>query len=285
MIIKRRQIPVHFIEKCAYINNLNQIYGSGIEMCFVVRNGVSFKQVHPWVLCKDYLNDIVWANINSKKANIYGLEYDPNTSEKISLDKILVAVRDPTNLKDFYTTRSRAGGLLKAFESKHGFDKTKVFRATVELKKSFNKSYRYTNSQMCVYESDKRWMLSVPLLSLYTLLLRIGTLYNSKMSLEEFYKYIKANFIKISYSQQQNDIRYFETFWEQSSELLLNKGTKLFEDSAVDNYNEDNIHSIHDNGLICWSNLVKSRFSTVLGFNKTITSWKSKYDMLLSKEA
>ena len=52
--------------------HLIQAYNSGLEYAFISKD---MKQCHPFVLCKDFLHDIVHANLNKKPVSIFGLVY------------------------------------------------------------------------------------------------------------------------------------------------------------------------------------------------------------------
>ena len=59
-------------------SNVLQIYKKGLEFAFVSDN---YEQCHNFILCKDFLQDIVYSNINEKTINIFNDLYTLNTMQ------------------------------------------------------------------------------------------------------------------------------------------------------------------------------------------------------------
>jgi hypothetical protein len=124
------------------------------------------EQASPFMYCKDYVQDAIQGRLLGRAQAVYGFSYDPKAKAQPSLTNarfILANSSDPDmekkipNLLDF----------LHQFEEKLGIPRTKVQRATDPPKK-------YIASGAWVITGSDRWLKSPIMISLYTLLLRVG---------------------------------------------------------------------------------------------------------------
>jgi hypothetical protein len=107
-------------------------------------------QFSPWVYNKDYLAAFVQSAL-----------YHKNTVPALSFDKIRVCVRGCTAVQS-----TAAVDFLVKFEKKIHLLGTKVLQC------------RYARNKF-LFEGSKQWLISPPMLSLYTLLLRTGINYHT----------------------------------------------------------------------------------------------------------
>jgi hypothetical protein len=165
---------------------LSEIYRQGWQGAFVSAN---FEQAHPLCLCKDFFQDAVRAHLYKNSSSIHGFTYDSAKNPPLDL-KVDVKVLTETNKKNenkeevtvvgktrllvgsssdknFRNLQANVADFIRQFESRLGLDLTEIYEVT-------NPQNKYKEGGMFVYVSSPRWMEAPPLLSLYTLLLRVG---------------------------------------------------------------------------------------------------------------
>lgn len=141
---------------------LNQIYSKGIEFALVSKNK---EQCHPFIICKDWLQDAIWANLWGKTAAIYGFEHNPSLDPKVDFDNTNIVILNKQDTKlgekiplilDF----------LNQFNDKLGMSKTEAFVVNNVEEISYPEAY--------LLVGDKNWEIAPPMISLYSLLIRAG---------------------------------------------------------------------------------------------------------------
>lgn len=144
--------------------SITQIPKEGLEFAWVSEN---HQQIHQLVWCKDFMQDMVFGSFNNKDVSIYGLEWNSETSVPVFLKKtrIMIANRKDhdfgqkvlNNLKEF----------LHGIESKLKMEKTTFEKCTYV-------PGVYSKAGVYLLNSDARWMIAPPMVSLFALLLRVG---------------------------------------------------------------------------------------------------------------
>jgi len=147
--------------------HIAQIYSSGVEFCFISDDN---KQCHPFVYCKDFLQDVVHGHIHKKRSTIYGFSYDPEKQPPLSAKCTKIALANKSD-KEFGVHVPKMLDFINQFAKKLKMKPTKIFEAESPIRK-------YAKSGVYVTEGSARWMNSPPLLSMYTLLMRIGLVHN-----------------------------------------------------------------------------------------------------------
>ncbi|MFI5343963.1 MAG: hypothetical protein ACHQUC_07065 [Chlamydiales bacterium] len=143
--------------------NLAQALSSGVEFSFASPDN---QQVCPFVYCKDYLQDAVQGFIHKKKKTIFGFVYDPVEHAPISINKTRLLV---TNAKDAYF----ASKIRNCLDFLNQIEKDlKISKTTAKL--CINPPQKYLRCGVWLFEGSSRWIKSPPMLSLYTLLIRLG---------------------------------------------------------------------------------------------------------------
>ena len=149
---------------------LNQdIQSTGYVFSFINK---ASEQINPWVLCRDYLHDIVRTNLTDVDIDIYGLQYGPGfKSAKLDLDKIRLLV-STEDLTESTLTDTAADNmdvnmmhslmLLNHYEGIAGVPYSTVTRG-------------YQDGQHFWKFVGNEWWLKHPsLVSMYSLLIRLG---------------------------------------------------------------------------------------------------------------
>ncbi len=235
--------------------SLCEIYNLGFQMAFVSEK---LEQCHPWVLCKDYLVDALWATFNKKKVAIYGFRYDPSDNDfpAISLDPVKIIVRNKElDNNDFDKQIENCCKFINIVEARLKFK-----MAVIEKVKLGDKG------SVWMFTLDKRWIHASPMISMLSLFLRIGCFYNGKDRLQDTIRLFKKNEEGREYSPageaKVNDGRYLSQS-RRFRLLIMKKGISIFKPKMEDNYpNEEDIHTIHNNwGIV--SSAKNSRFKTL----------------------
>jgi hypothetical protein len=143
-------------------NKILQIYNKGLEFALVSNE---YEQCHPFVWCKDFLHDVVFSTVHNKAFDLYKFQYDPSISPKACLRETRVLV---TNSKDKKLSENVYSCLefLNQVEDRFKIPRTKLRECS-----NCPKEYKYG---VFLFQGNKRWLQSPPMLSLYTLLIRTG---------------------------------------------------------------------------------------------------------------
>ena len=112
--------------------------------------------------CKAYIQDYLQSVMTG---SVYGRHESP-----LSLDKTRLLIGVPTKSKEKIATRMLS--LLNQVEEKMGFVPTVI---------------KFCKGKSVLYvEGDAKWMIAIPMLSMYTLLIRISPKFDGKKEYEEF---------------------------------------------------------------------------------------------------
>ena len=144
--------------------HLSQALGSGLEYAFVSDD---YKQCCPFVLCKDFLHDAVYNRIHATKKSIYGYHCSSKEGHPpIDLEKMRVVLANSSDRK----MREKIPNCL---EFMHQVEKHLKMSLTV-ARECASPHPKYSGGGIWLFESTKRWLSSPPMVSLYTLLIRVG---------------------------------------------------------------------------------------------------------------
>lgn len=146
-----------------YAQSLNQAVYTGVEFAFLSADN---KQVSPFAYCKDYLQDAVFGYLYQRKTGIYGFSYDPLCHPKISLNKTRILVTNSHDY-DFKLKLPNCLDFLWQIEKSLHICRTKISACN-------NPQLKYIRPGVYLFEGSPRWLKSPPMLSLYTLMIRIG---------------------------------------------------------------------------------------------------------------
>jgi len=222
-----------------------QIPKDGLEYALVSED---YRQVHQLVWCKDFLQDAIYGHINHKKINIYGFEYNPDTSPPIYLDQTRILI---TNWKDADFARKL---LENCQEFLHEIEEILKLRKTV-IERCENPPPRYRKAGVFLLNGSKRWMHAPPMISLYTLLIRVGFVHPLGQSAQATLNQIKANKL-IPYNHhpgKETDVDLVADVFKGIKRILKYGDRRLFHRNIQQNYPLNNqyghvfsIHQMHD---------------------------------------
>lgn len=257
----------------------SQIYSTGVEFALVGRVDKKWKQATTFVFCKDFLHDAIWAMLHKKTVCIYDFIYNatgkimkepkkgstewycwkeqedsgksPKKDIPIHMGRTSLLFRD-TNLskaagkKRFYAHRVGCLDFLHQVEEQLGFNRTEIH----QVKGTKN------GPPTWLILGDKKWMHAPTLLSLYSILIRVGYYHNAG---GEFMRTLEMtrdgelgnggidpDDLFDDGAAGSNDATYVKQAWK-GIEVILKHGIEVFYDDMIDNYPSDvTTHVLHD---------------------------------------
>lgn len=190
-----------YILKEAPIKEYNEIVQSkeiGFSFCNKKRNTI--KQIFHWAICRDFLNDVLIAEEQNIKVNIYNFRYDPSKN-KIDRDRtrFLLKFYDPKDIEYLLSNLS----ILNTIEKNNKFYPTIL---------------RKIEKDIYLVEGSKLWLNSTFSLHLYTFLLKAMT-----------YEYHdKDNWLEELKQSYTNEGEYANRFIPQFEDIIYISLKKLF---------------------------------------------------------
>lgn len=155
-------------------SHLSQSYSSGFEYSIINDSGMLLM---PFMTCKDYMNDFIWAVVNKRRASIYGLTVDPTKPDfKVNLKNLRIVVRDKNkNFEDFYKSIQNSINFINdSFKNLPTFPEIKILNY-----------FKYDGNKGLVINLPLKYTLAGPIMSTFFLYLRSGHKYDRN---HELYK-------------------------------------------------------------------------------------------------
>ena len=139
-------------------NQLTEIFQSfELKMAFARVAGDSVDRIHPWVKCRDFLGDVIWATDTNKSKSIYGLTYDPANDLPIEKDSLTLLLKFPdTKMLDIFLKNQ---SILDTLE-KNNKQPSSIFYAT-------------NDKEILLVKASPFWQQNIPMLSFYTFILKV----------------------------------------------------------------------------------------------------------------
>lgn len=217
--------------------HLNQVYSHGFE--YAVINDKD-QMITPFVTCKDYFNDMVWALVHNKSAGIYGFKLDPSKAGFYAdLNKLRIVIRDKSKkFEDVLNGISNSVELLnETFKELKFLPKLKVTCTA-----------NYSDGQCVVVNFPKKFMIIPPVMSSLFLFLRSGQKFDSSHTEFGTARSYIENMSKISgssyTSSDKSDMKHTLTMIDMIKEKKL---SSLFSLELNVNYNpKHSIGTIHN---------------------------------------
>jgi hypothetical protein len=219
-------IKVTFWEKKTYLCEIGQTVG--MDYAFL---SADHKQCHEWVKCRDFLNDALRGQLNKKAESIYGFSFSAKENPPMCLDKmyLLVKYKDATN-----TSENTKAVLNSALDIIHCIEKHGGIKPLSKLHKVSDLDHAY------IFEGASDWVESTFMISLYTLLIRLGAKKIGFKDKEELDS--KLEKLCTNGSSGDNDITYLKTvrafihkIVEKRKELQY-ESKKIFADKYLDTF-------------------------------------------------
>lgn len=217
-----------------------QIYSMGYEFAFMSQKSAEdpYEQATPFVYCKDFLHDAVWAFLNKTSVNIYGFKYDHAKNPPLVTKRTVLAFRNTQfkkKPKDFHGKREACLEFLQKIDRMLGFRPTEIHEV------------ENPDGPTWLIIADKGWQHAPTMISLFTLLVRVGCYHTPGAEVSETLDAAEKGKIKIGGSTGyagNRDGNYVKSS-RKGIEVILKHGLDVFYKKQKDNYPE----SLRKNGL------------------------------------
>lgn len=221
-----KEIAVKDVQWHPKTNRISQIPKEGLEFAMLSNN---YRQLNQLVWCKDFMQDVIWSHVNQKSISIYGFKYDPKVSPPPSMRRVRLLV---SNYKDPDLGNKLINNMLPLIHSVES--RLKMTKTVIEKCKSPPPLYR--KSGVWIVNGCQRWLQAAPMLSFYTLLIRIGLVHKAGDSLETTIYKIRTGATKPYFDQYGRD-KNMVTEAVDGIETILKYGDKMvFPQDLVGNY-------------------------------------------------
>ena len=230
------------------IKGISQIPKDGVEFAFVSED---YRQVHQLVWCKDFMQDTIFGFLNDTQVQIYGFEYDPQKNPAICKNKTRLMVcnwRDQS-FKQKFSNNCR--------EFLHGLESLMKMRKS-RFEKCINPPPIYRRSGVFIIDGSPRWMMAPPMISFYTLMIRIGMVHPlGQSSLKTLEKIRNGSLKPYNWKpdvkgkwgdiHEDNDQDHLISGWDGVQAILKLGDRNLFRQPIYQNYLYDvGVETIHD---------------------------------------
>jgi len=204
------------------VMRLSQAFSSGVEFAYADAKG---KQVCPMVFCKDYLQDAVYGQINKKDCCVYGFSYKYSSDLQPTTDKIRLLMTN-SSATDFASDMANTEDFIHQIEDHLGMTKTSFSLCEDPPKK-------YLRCGVYYVEGSNRWLNSPVMISLYTLLLRLGC--NHKIGVDCI-KTLESIVKGETAAYQYQDKSYLDSSFEMIKRILSAGDETVFGTNLAENY-------------------------------------------------
>jgi len=190
---------------------------------------VKNEMCHTWIKCRDFLQDAIRNQLTGRADAIYGFKYNPKEDPKIDLRKTRLLIKG-VKLDE---TIEYSLQLANHYENIAGF----------KLRSKITKV-----DDMYIFLGPGEWSQSSVLISLYTLLIRLGC---KKIEFKNEKDLTKA--YETLFKDQQNstnDVRYLKSIYKHIHTVLENQSAIMFEQKDKILFGDAAIGSFHHNSGI-----------------------------------
>lgn len=219
----------------------SQIYSMGYEFAFMSRKprGTIYRQATPFVYCKDFLHDAVWAFLHQTKVQVFGFKYDYQKNKPLFTKRTALAFRNTQfkgKEKEFHAKISACAEFLQRADQKLGFRPTEIIEVP------------HSEGPCWLIIADAGWQHAPPMLSLFTLLVRVGCVHTPGATFEQTLERVEKGEIKVGVAGAgTNDNGYVQQS-RKGIDAILRHGLAIFHSKQLDNYpKEIGTHELHDN--------------------------------------
>lgn len=226
---------------------ISQVPKEGLEIALLSRN---YEQIHQLVWCKDFMQDAIFGHINKRLVEIYGFRYDPSTSPPVYLNRTRLMV---TNYKDAEFSTKMKDCVIPLLHSVE--DRLNMPRTVLEKCKAPPVIYR--RAGVWILDGSRRWQKSPPMISLYTLLIRIGLVHNPADSLEQTLEKISNGTVQPYYETKGREKDIVNRTLKGISVIMKHNDRHLFSADIRANYPammsqaQTSLYTIHNSSGIC----------------------------------
>ena len=216
--------------KNKYHTNLAEIYDDN-QWNFAFLSKDNKQTCHTFAMCRDFLHDIVRSALGGPRTQLYGMVYEIGKNPPIHLDKVKLVIFHP--LKHKMDNLHNSLHLIHHYEELMGVPETKLTVSSIG------------DQDVFIITGDKLWFQSPQLLSLYTLLLRLGDRWAEPMNFTSIFGVYKAlKEYADSDEDEEEDDNAFDYLYSiiqavktsENFDLFLKEATTIFAGDMVDHY-------------------------------------------------
>jgi len=226
----------------------------GVYFSFISAPKDGFKQCHPMVKCRDFLQDAVRCSIPKSgvtKCLIYGFTYDRDINPPIDLLKTRLLVTYKTKQNDIIDCSIKMMYSLKLINH---YEKIMGIKLKTRLKQINHADFK---SPIWLFTGSNIWTKSPILISLYTFLIRLGDKkieFKNNDDLEEQYlKLLDFNKNKMP-GNKDKDLSYLDGIYKTLYSFAKNCKKSLFKNNRFDelylNSGIDTYKFHHNSGIV-----------------------------------
>jgi len=223
----------------------------GVYFSFISAPKDGFKQCHPLVKCRDFLQDAIRCSILTNevtKCSIYGFIYNRDINPPIDLLKTRLLVTYKDEQSDIINCSIKMMYGLKLINH---YEEIMEIKVKTRLKQINHVDFK---SPIWLFTGSNIWIKSPILISLYTLLIRLGDKkieFTNNDNLEE--QYLKLLDANRKSNNKDKDLSYLDYIYKTLYSFTKNYKKSLFKNNRFDKlYLNSNIntHTFHHNSGI-----------------------------------
>lgn len=238
-----------FIKKWKEDKSMSEIYHKGVQFALISSDG---QQIHPFVYCKDFLQDAIMAYVNKSSASIYGFSYNIKTDAPIDMKNTIIALRHKGKDQDEMKKRAKkARRFINEIDKEMGFEPTRlVYGGEFPTKQIVtSKPVKPEKVDVWVFVGDKKWQFSPTMISLYSMFLRMGLSYN-RLATPNGWRdhYDNGKFLT------QNDRSYARRAKAKLDLIIGKDPVEIFAPTMIENYPQVNVSEMHNySGIVSFA--------------------------------
>jgi len=230
--------------------NLGEIYQPvGIQYAFLSPDN---KQCHPWIKCRDFLHDALRCFITGKKEVIFGFSYEPGIDPPLDLEKMRLLVKRKSNRNEENASENTKTMIDSTISILRCIEKYS------EIESLSNIFCTTKDEDIYIFEGAADWMESTFMISLYTLLIRIGCrniIFEDKKDLDSKLEEL----CKLKEAYNDHDIGYLRTVLPFIYKILeKRKDLKYIKEDGNQFFEKQSIGLFHNySGVVELSRMAK----------------------------
>jgi hypothetical protein len=220
--------------------HISQIYSNGLEYAFATKTA----QCTDFIYCKDFLHDCIYASIHKKAIAPHGFKFDPATTTlETKRSHILIANASDPKLGE------KVEGCIDFLNQME--KKIKLFRTKAMLCSNSPAKYK---GGVFLFRGSGMWLNSPPMLSLYTLCIRIGLCHKVGDDFMSTLDKIEKGTLT---PYQKNDKQQLSQCRNGLNAILDFGYRKFFYKNAEKNYPNVDLYTMHASfGIVAFSNVL-----------------------------
>lgn len=193
-------------------------------------------QCHPWIKCRDFLQDAVRAQLTGDPCSIFGFKFDAAKQPAIDLGKTVLLVARDTGIPTEEVERILS--VLNYFEKVAGIIPTRALEVDESGQERFKSIHLLVGSRI--------WVMSPVLISLYSFLIRVAGC--NKVTVPDEKGFLKQMQELSDPNAGDRDKRYLADTWSKLFDMVRMRNALFpkkgrfhdmyFKDASVNNFHD-----------------------------------------------